>query len=56
MQRFRVIVPLYNKAPYVKKALESICAQTYKDFECIIVDDGSTDNSLAVVKEFVERF
>jgi glycosyltransferase involved in cell wall biosynthesis len=56
MQRFSVIVPLYNKAPYVKKALESICAQTYKDFECIIVDDGSTDNSLAVVKEFVERF
>lgn len=52
--RFSVIIPLYNKAPYVKKALESICSQSFKDFECIIVDDGSTDNSLAVVKEFVD--
>lgn len=48
--RFSVIVPLYNKAPYVKKALESIYAQTYKDFECIVVDDGSTDGSLDVVR------
>lgn len=48
--RFSVIVPLYNKALYVKKALESIYAQTYKDFECIVVDDGSTDGSLDVVR------
>ena len=54
--RFSVIIPLYNKAPYVRKALDSICAQTYRDFECIIVDDGSTDNSLAVVKECIEQF
>lgn len=53
--RFSVIVPLYNKAPYVYKALESIFAQTYKDFECIVVDDGSSDNSLAVVNAFAEH-
>ena len=54
--RFSVIIPLYNKAPYVRKALESVFGQTYRDFECIVVDDGSTDNSLAVVKECVEQF
>lgn len=48
--RFSIIVPLYNKAPYVKKALESICSQSFKDWECIIVDDGSTDGSLDVVR------
>lgn len=46
-------MPLYNKAPYVKKALDSIRAQTYKDFECIVVDDGSTDNSADIVRELV---
>ena len=53
MPKFSVIVPLYNKAPYVRKALDSIMAQIYRDFECVVIDDGSTDNSLEVVKEFV---
>ena len=48
--KFSVIIPLYNKAPYVQKALDSIIAQTYKDFECIVVDDGSSDGSLDVVR------
>lgn len=51
--RFSVIVPLYNKAPFVKKALESIISQTFTDWECIIVDDGSTDNSAAICEEFL---
>lgn len=50
--RFSVIVPLYNKAPFVKKALESIISQTFTDWECIIVDDGSTDNSASICEEF----
>lgn len=47
---FSIIVPLYNKAPYVNKALESIFSQMYTNWECIIVDDGSTDNSLEAVR------
>lgn len=54
--RFCVIIPLYNKAPYVRKALDSIVSQTYKDWECIVINDGSSDNSLEVVKNFVDEF
>lgn len=54
--RFSVIMPLYNKAPYVRKALESIASQTYRDFELIIIDDGSTDNSAAICEEFFQTF
>ena len=51
--RFSVIIPLYNKEAYIKKALESVCAQTYRDFELVIVNDGSMDESLNVVNDFV---
>src|SRR4030095_7898994 len=44
-----IIVPLYNKAPYVRRALESIAAQSLSDFEVIVIDDGSTDDGAAIV-------
>lgn len=52
--RFSVIVPLYNKAPYVEKALRSILAQTFADYELIVVNDGSRDDSLAVAKRVLD--
>jgi len=50
--RVSVIVPLYNKAPYVRRALDSVAAQTFGDFELIVVDDGSTDEGASVVESF----
>lgn len=54
MPRFSIIVPLYNKASYVVKTLESIVAQSYNDWECLIVDDGSTDNSRDIVEDYIK--
>jgi glycosyltransferase involved in cell wall biosynthesis len=52
-----IIIPLYNKAPYVRRALDSIAAQTFADFEAIVVDDGSTDGGAAIVADYPdERF
>lgn len=48
--RFSVVIPLYNKAPYVRKALQSVFNQTFRDFELIVLDDGSSDDSYNVAK------
>lgn len=50
-----VIVPIYNKAPYIKKCLDDICNQTYRDLEIICIDDGSTDGSGEIVKEYAKK-
>lgn len=47
-----VIMPVYNAAPYVGEAIESILGQTYGDFELIIADDGSTDGSREVIEKY----
>ena len=50
-----VLMPSYNSAPYLMEAIESIRCQTFQDFEFIIVDDGSNDNSAAIVTEFLAK-
>jgi glycosyltransferase involved in cell wall biosynthesis len=49
---FSVVIPLYNKEKYIKNTLESVFNQTFHDFEIVIVDDGSTDDSLKIVSRF----
>jgi len=52
MPQVSVIVPNYNHAPYLEKRFDSIFAQTYQDFELIILDDCSTDNSRKVLEKY----
>lgn len=51
MEKVTVVIPLYNKERAIKTTLLSVLNQTYKDFEVVAVDDGSTDSSAAIVKE-----
>lgn len=50
-----VLMPVYNAERYVAEAVESILAQTFRDFEFIIIDDGSTDGSLKILKAYAAR-
>lgn len=46
---FSVVIPLYNKAPYIKNTITSVLSQTHNDYEVIIIDDGSTDGSGEII-------
>lgn len=50
--RFSVIIPSYNHSKYLPDAIDSVLKQSFEDFEVIVVDDGSTDNSLEIAKSF----
>ncbi len=52
---FSIIVPSYNQADYLPAALDSILAQTFTDWETIIVNDGSTDNTKSVMEEYTRK-
>lgn len=52
--RFSVIMPLYNKAAYVEKAIRSVLEQTYPHYELIVINDGSTDNSAILAEELLK--
>ena len=51
-----VVIPLYNAEKYIADCLNSLLVQTFQDFEVIVVDDCSTDNSAAIVQSYLEKF
>lgn len=50
-----VVIPVFNTSPYLRECLDSVLSQTLNDFEVICVDDGSSDNSLAILREYEAR-
>jgi glycosyltransferase involved in cell wall biosynthesis len=53
--KLSIIVPVYNAEPYLRRCIDSILAQTFTDFELILVDDGSPDNCPAICDEYAEK-
>lgn len=54
MLKISVIMPVYNAENYLKEAIDSILEQTFADFELIIINDGSTDNSDGIVSGYTD--
>ena len=50
-----IIIPIYNSARSLKKCVNSVLSQTYKDIEVLLINDGSTDNSLALCREYEKK-
>lgn len=51
-----IIIPIYNVSSYIERCLLSVVNQTYKDFECILIDDCGSDNSIAIAQEFIKKY
>ena len=47
-----IVIPVYNGSNYIREAIDSALSQTYKNIECIVVDDASTDNSLEICRRY----
>ena len=52
---FSIVIPLYNKEKYIKRAINSVLKQTFHNFEIIVVNDASTDNSLSIVQNIKDK-
>ena len=50
-----LLIPIYNVQRYLRECLDSALAQTLKDIEIICINDGSTDNSPAIIREYMDR-
>ena len=50
-----IIIPIYNVENYLRQCLDSIVAQTYQNFECLLINDGSPDNSSDICREYVAK-
>jgi len=50
-----IVIPAYNAGKYIEECLNSVLNQTFQDWECIIVNDGSTDNTLAIIESFATK-
>ena len=55
MPKISIILPVYNVEKYLKQCLDSIINQTFTDFECICVNDGSTDSSLKILQQYASK-
>lgn len=56
MNKYSFIVPVYNTAGYLNKCLDSLLNQTYKNFEIIIINDGSPDNSINIINDYASKY
>lgn len=54
--RFSIIIPVYNVEKYIRKCMQTVMEQTFRDYEVIVVDDETPDNSMAIVEEFAEKY
>ena len=55
MQKVSIIVPVYNAEKFIGYGIESVLNQTYKDIELVLIDDGSTDESLSIIKKYEKK-
>ena len=55
MPKYSIISPVYNTSEYLEQFIKSVLCQSYSDFELILVDDGSTDNSLDICNRYAEK-
>lgn len=56
MPAVSVVIPCFNQEKYIAECFESVLEQTFNDYEVIVVNDGSTDNSLKIIKEYIDKY